>query len=488
VVFHSFAFLGFFAAVVAGNYALRPRLRWAGLLAASLYFYAVSDPRFLVQVLAATALCFALGLRIEAAADRGAKKRLLTAGVLLLIGNLIAFKYASFINESLRALFAAAGAAYPVPMLGVLLPIGISFYTFQLISYLVDIFRGTVKAERHPGIFALYVLFFPKLIAGPIERAKQLLPQLHAEHRFDYQQVVDGLQLMLWGAFKKLVVADRLDPVVAQVYDNPHAANGVTTVIGTWLYAFQIYCDFSGYTDMALGTAAVLGYKLTQNFNRPYLAISIQDFWKRWHISLTTWLTDYVHTPLSRQRLVKMKFYHLMLLSVFVTFVVSGFWHGAAWSFVVWGALHGLYAVASVVLRKPRQAVATRLGLLQRPRLHHAVKVAVTFNLVCFAYIFFRAPSLADAAFLTTRLLTGWPHALSIGKAFVEAHLSDLVFAGFGILVVAGAELLQERRDLTALFAARPWLRWSLYYAGAASILLLGAFYDRAETFIYFRF
>lgn len=487
MVFHSIQFVTFFAAVVACYFVTPPRARWVVLLVASLYFYAVSEPMYLVQILAATALSFWLALKMEAAPDKPAKKRLVTVGIVLLVANLVIFKYTSFFNESLRSVFGWAGVSYSVPVLQILLPIGISFYTFQLISYLVDVFRGA-RAERHAGLFTLYVTFFPKLIAGPIERARNLLPQLHAEQRFDYQRTVTGLQLVLWGVFKKVVVADRIAPFVQQVYDQPHAHDGVTMTLATWLYAFQIYCDFSGYTDIALGLAAIFGYQLTQNFNRPYFATSIQDFWKRWHISLTSWLTDYVYTPFTRQRVIKMKFYNLMLLGLLVTFVVSGFWHGAQWTFVAWGALHGLYIVVSLQTQKRRAAFCKAVGLAARPKLHAQVKIAVTFTLVCFAYILFRANSMADALYIMSRLHTGWGEAVPTIKDFVSGNHSEFALALLGIAFVMAVETLQGKVDVGATLAKRPWLRWSSYYAGAVSVALLGAYYGIGQQFIYFRF
>lgn len=487
MVFHSLEFLVFFGVVAICYFAAPLRARWIVLLAASLYFYGASEPVFLIQILAATGVCYWLALRLSATENQSNKKRLLTFGIVLLVANLVAFKYSELFNETLRAMFGWAGAHYPVPTFQVWLPIGISFYTFQLISYLVDVYRGGVP-ERHLGLFAVYVTFFPKVIAGPIERAKNLLPQLHLEHRLDYAQAVNGLQLMLWGAFKKVVVADRIAPFVSSVYDNPTAHDGVEMAFATWLYAFQIYFDFSGYTDIALGAALILGFKLSPNFNRPYIATSISDFWKRWHISLTSWLTDYVYTPFTRQRRIKMKFYNLMLLGLFITFVVSGFWHGAQWTFVAWGMLHGLYIVVSLQTQKVRTAFSKRVGLLARPKLHRVIKIFVTFNLVSFAYILFRANSFGDAIYIIQHLLTGWSRAPWTIKEFVYDGFAEFTLAAAGIVLIMWAESWKTKIDLPALLARRPVLRWSMYYAGALSIVLLGAFYGMNQQFIYFRF
>jgi alginate O-acetyltransferase complex protein AlgI len=489
VAFISAQFVIFLVAVVGVHFLLPVRARWIWLLAASLFFYGVAEPIFLIQILVATAASFWLGQRIEAAPDKKAKQRVMALGVLLLAANLIVFKYTPFLNETLRSVLGMADVEYPVPQLQWLLPIGISFYTFQLIAYLVDIFRGQQKAEREFGAFALYVTFFPKLVAGPIERAKNLLPQIHAHPAFDRAQATLGLQLILWGVFKKVFVADRIAPFVNAIYDNPDAANGVQIAFATWLYAFQLYCDFSGYTDIALGIALILGYRLTQNFNRPYFATSIQDFWKRWHISLTSWLTDYIFTPLTRQKTFKIKLFNLMIYAMFITFVVSGLWHGAAWTFVFWGALHGSYIVISLLLQKRWNNFARVIGLVERPNLYKALKISVTFSLVCFAYIFFRAATMDDALQMVGSLGTGWGQFKDNILSVVGTHRNEFFLAIIGIAVVMGAEILQGRINMRQTIDSRPvWMRWSLYYVGSLTVVLLGAFYGSQTDFIYFRF
>jgi D-alanyl-lipoteichoic acid acyltransferase DltB (MBOAT superfamily) len=492
LVFNSLQFVAFYAIAVLGYFALPGRFRWMWLLAASLYFYASAQPAYVVLILAATAVAFFAAFKIEAAAEKPAKLRWLWIAIGLLAGNLLLFKYTGFINETIRAAFNLTGTDYPVGAISILMPLGISFYTFQLIGYLVDVFRGA-KAERHPGIFALWVTFFPKMISGPIERARGLLPQLHDPKPFVYATFVAGLQLVAWGAFKKIVVADRLAPYVASVYGDPHAWDGVSMAFATWIYAFQLYFDFSGYTDMALGTALILGFKLMPNFNRPYFATSIQDFWKRWHMSLTTWLTDYVFNPLMKSNFIKMKWYNLMMLSMFITFVVSGLWHGAQWTFVAWGALHGAYIVVALMFQKPWNQFAMKVGLVKRPRLYRWGKIVFTFTLVCLAYILFRAERLADAGYIFTHLHTGWGDIYSGVSDVIwsKTGYPEFGLALAGIAIVMGAELFQgspQAKAAIAAFARHAWMRWSFYFAGAASIVLLGAFYGQAQPFIYFRF
>jgi D-alanyl-lipoteichoic acid acyltransferase DltB (MBOAT superfamily) len=488
MAFNSLEFPVFLAAVIFVYFIVSPRARSWWLLAASMFFYAVAGPVFLLQILVISAVIFWFGLAIEAAAEKSRRQTLLVWSILLLVANLVAFKYTSFLNESLRTALSWFNLPYPVPAIEWLLPLGISFYTFQLLSYVIDVYRDG-SAERRLGVFLLFVMLFPKVISGPIERGRHLLPQLHVEHHFDLHRAFAGLQLMLWGAFKKIVVADRIAPFVNQVYDDPRAAEGVTTVFATLLYAFQIYFDFSGYTDMALGAALVLGFKLMENFDRPYFATSIQDFWKRCHISLTSWLTDYVYNPLSRARFIKIKWYNLMLISIFVTFVVSGFWHGARWNFVAWGALHGFYIVAAIMLQKRYDVFARAIGLMERKRLHRALKIGVTFSLVCFAYILFRANSLDDAAYIVTHLHTGWDKPLVHLRTFIGGQTAEFMLAIAGIVIVMAPEFAREPGQLYARFNAAPaWTRWAVCYAGVVSIILLGAHWGNKQQFIYFRF
>jgi hypothetical protein len=342
-----------------------------------------------------------------------------------------------------------------------------------------------MRAETHIVPFALYVSFFPKIVAGPIERAKTLIPQFLVQHNFDYERSCFAIQLILWGAFKKIVVADRIAPFVARVYDNPQAVDGVAVTVATVLYAFQIYCDFSGYTDIAIGSALILGFKLMNNFNRPYIATSIQDYWKRWHISLTSWLTEYVYTPMSRTTAIRIKWFYLMLLSIFATFVLSGFWHGAQWTFVAWGALHGSYIVVSMLLQKPRTLLVKLVGLHKSPRLLRAVKISVTFGLVCLAYVLFRANSLSDAIHMYSQIPFGWSHAFSNLNAIVAGQRPELLLAIVGIAVVLSVEALRDYRPVETL----PDLsRWGIQYAVILSIVFFGALYSIDQQFIYFRF
>jgi hypothetical protein len=454
------------------------------LLVASLFFYASADPVLLLHLLVVSGCTYLLALQIDVRTEKLTRKRWMVFTVALLVANLVFFKYTVFLSNSLRALFGAAGIPYPVPTFHILLPLGISFYTFSLISYVVDVYKG-MAAERRFRTFALYVSFFPKVVAGPIERARTLIPQFEVAQTFDYERSCLGLQLILWGAFKKIVVADTIAPFVSRVYDQPQAADGVAITFATVLYAFQLYCDFSGYTDIAIGSALILGFRLSHNFNRPYIATSIQDYWKRWHMTLTSWLTEYVYTPMSRTTLIKMKWYNLMLLSLFVTFVVSGLWHGAQWTFVVWGALHGSYIVFSQLSQRPRARMVKFVGLDKSPRLLRAVRIGWTFTLICLAYILFRSNSLSDAAQLFAGLPTGWTKPQVGLKHLIDGNRPQLMVAFAGIATVLLVESLQSAEKAQKLVLSS---RWQLNYAMAAAIVLLGALYQVDPQFIYFRF
>lgn len=488
VIFNSLQYLAFFPIVLALFFALPTKLRLPWLVLASLYFHGWSAWGSLLLLIAASLFAFIMALAIDRAADKEAKGRLTRSTVIVLVLNLFTFKYTGFLNESIRSVVDAWGGRYPVPIVSLILPLGISFYTFQLISYVVDVSRGE-KPERDPWVFGTFVTFFPKLVSGPIERSKHLLPQLRKGTSLTLVNLVAGGELMVWGFFKKVVVADRLAPFVAKVYDDPYGFDGVSIAFATWLFAFQVYCDFSGYTDVARGTARLFGYQLTENFNRPYSAQTVSDFWKRWHISLTSWLTDYVYTPLTRQKRFKIKLYNLILISLFITFVASGFWHGAEWTFVLWGALHGAYLVISMMTQKWRAQTAKRFKLERFPRAHRTYKVMATFSMVCFAYIFFQARNLSEAWYMISHLPTGWSHLPASVKAVTGSLWVELGFGLGSALFVLWAESLGAKGTLQDRLAPLPpWKRFGFYQLCAVAILLLGAFYEQNQAFIYFQF
>ena len=303
---------------------------------------------YIILIIISTLVDYIAGKKIYTSNSRKEKKFFLWLSILVNIGILFGFKYFNFFNESTGIIFGELNLFYNIPQLEVLLPVGISFYTFQTLSYTIDIYRGKTIPESHLGIFALYVSFFPQLVAGPIERSNNLLPQFKRYYYFEYNRVVSGLRLMLFGLFKKVVIADRLAEHVNQVYNSPDQYFGISIIMATILFAFQIYCDFSGYSDIAIGAARVMGIRLMINFNLPYSSRSISEFWKRWHISLSSWFKDYFYIALGGNRVVKWKWYYNLLL----TFLVSGLWHGANWTFLLWGLLHGIYMISAIFKNK----------------------------------------------------------------------------------------------------------------------------------------
>ncbi len=403
MLFNSFEFLLFFPVVAALFFASPARFRQAILLVASYYFYMCWKPEYVVLIVASTLIDYFASRRMAALPDRPQRRKYLGLSLVSNLGLLFAFKYFNFFNESARVVLNHFNIFYDVPAFDVLLPVGISFYTFQTLSYTIDVYRGELKHEKSLLTFALYVSFFPQLVAGPIERAVRLLPQFHQPVTFDYERLVSGSRLMVWGFFKKVVVADRLAVYVDAIYNNPGDHSGLTIVAATYFFAFQIYCDFSGYSDIAIGTARILGFDLMTNFRRPYLATSISDFWRRWHISLSTWFRDYVYIPLGGNRVSTPRRYANLL----ITFVVSGLWHGANWTFIVWGGLHGIYLAIAVLSGGLRERIAVSLGVADHKRLRWLWQAVITFHLALIAWVFFRANSMGDAALIFERASVG---------------------------------------------------------------------------------
>ncbi len=487
MLFNSLEFLVFFPTVVALYFLLRHRARWLLLLVASSIFYMWFIPAYILVLVFTIVVDYVAGLLIERA--QGFRRRaILTCSIVANVGCLVVFKYAPFIARNVDALAAQVGWIPPLPVIDVILPIGLSFHTFQAMSYTIEVYRGHQRAERHFGLYALYVMFFPQLVAGPIERPQNLLPQLHREHTFEYERVTSGLKLMAWGMLKKVVIADRLSRAVDLVYDHPGAHRGPAVLLATVFFAYQIYCDFSGYSDIAIGSARVLGIRLMENFRCPYHSRSVREFWRRWHISLSTWFKDYVFIPLGGSRTSRSGQYRNLM----VVFLLSGLWHGANWTFVIWGALHGLYLVGSIATERLRRGLVAAVGLDRHPRLHAAVQVVITFALVDFAWILFRATSLAAAAKVVSRLFRGWGALLgAAGFAGLGTELGldrlDVVVLLVSVALVEGAARLPEGGSVWDRLAERPvWVRWAAY---SALLWWIVFFADAGQRqFIYFVF
>ena len=481
MLFYSMTFAVFLTAVFILYHIVPARLRWIFLLAASYVFYMNLHVAYGLLLLFTTALTYFLALGLEKAPDRAGKKRCLLGGVLPLVGILLVFKLGAPVIDRLNALAEAGRLSMHPLTVKILLPAGVSFYFFQSMGYLIDVYRGKSKAERHFGYYALFVSFFPQLLAGPIGRADSLLPQLKKERSFDYENVTYGLKLMAWGYFKKLVIADVFATVVDKVYNNPYSYVGLVFIITTVMFAIEIYCDFSGYSDIAIGCARLFGVELASNFRNPYLSFSIREFWSRWHISLSTWFRDYVYIPLGGSR--AGRFRHC--LNLFLTFLVSGFWHGSSLTFLFWGGIHGvLQILETFIYPKTRGGVSVI-------RKKHWWQLPLTFIVLCFTWIFFRANTIQDAFWIISRLFWDIGRPLNYLKTAVIC-LDMPYLSMFGMALSAAAlfvwDLLSLKQDVIKLISRqRGLVRWPLYVLLLVAIALF-SHKGIATEFIYFQF
>lgn len=485
MTFNSFDYFLFLPVVWLVHHLLGQRLRWLFLLAASLVFYASLEVPYLLGVIVCvTVATYGFGRWIHVARSLAAKRRLLWSGIAVNLLILVALKYVPFLTENLNLLLGLLGSPARVPHTQLLVAVGVSYYVFQAISYLSDIYLEIEEPERHFGYFALYLAFFPKLLQGPIERAGDLLPQLKAKYAFDYDNMRFGLLLFTWGLFKKVVLADRLGLYVDTVYGDASDFNGVTLLAATYAYAFQIYFDFSGYTDMALGTARLFNIRLTDNFNSPYLATSVADFWRRWHITFSRWILDYIFKPL--QMFWRGGKEWGTAAALVVTFLVSGIWHGASWGFVVWGLLHGGYMACSVFWR-PYQKRLYKASKLEKTSILRIWQIFATFHLVCFAWIFFRAANLEQSLAIISGILNdlrvsdlaslSWLKRKGLERADIL-----LIFASFAAVWTFD----RARHGFTLIFSRPLAVRWLFYYLLVATVLLFAS--TREGGFIYFQF
>jgi D-alanyl-lipoteichoic acid acyltransferase DltB (MBOAT superfamily) len=482
--FNSIDFIIFFLVVAALHVACPRRYRWAWLLAASYYFYASWALEYVIWLALSTLIVYLLAIQIEKISVPAWRKALLVLGLVPLLGSLAVFKYLGFVGDSLRALAERFDWSYTLPSWQLLLPVGISFYTFQALGYLIDVYRGKIEPERHLGRLALFMAFFPQLVSGPIERAEHLLNQFKTGRNPSIRDISGGMQLVLWGTFKKVVVADRLAVYADAVFDHPGDHLGLPVLLAIAFFAVQIYCDFSGYTDIALGTARMLGYHLTPNFRQPYLSLSIVEFWKRWHVTLSNWFRDYLYIPLGGNRVPKWRWY----TNVLVVFVLSGLWHGANWTFVIWGALHGIYYLIDIWTLQARKTVLEKLGL-ETTVLRTAMSVLVTSSLVSLAWVFFRSSSISNALLLldnvtqldaSTDLYVPWTGlGTNTGAAMALALGLTAVWAVVELL------LCYKWKAPLALWQ-RDWARWVALLLLALAIMNLGVVQEAA--FVYLQF
>ncbi|MDB5103341.1 MAG: putative rane protein involved in D-alanine export [Fibrobacteres bacterium] len=489
MLFNSLQFALFFPLATLLYFLLPQGMRWGLLLAASCYFYMTFVPVYILILAVTIVVDYLAALwmggmgRMESAGPSDdPKRRLILMGSLACTVLILAFfKYFNFLNGNIAFLARHAGWDYPIKGLEIILPIGLSFHTFQSMSYVIEVYRGNQKPERHFGIYALYVMFYPQLVAGPIERPQNLLHQFREKHAFDARRVIDGLRLMLWGMFKKVVIADRLALFVDPIYDHPAGHEAPALILATYFFAFQIYCDFSGYTDIAIGAARVMGFDLMKNFNRPYAAASVADFWRRWHISLSSWFKDYLYYPLGGNRVGKARW----MANIMTVFLVSGLWHGANWTYVIWGALHGIYMAAGALGSGLREKAAKAIGLDRLPGIRHGLNVLATFHLVLFAWIFFRARSLADAFLIIRTIASG---AGFHAERILAAHPLPALAACLGaIAILEAAQWIHASRGAANLLTRFPApVRWGLYLIVLLCVLNLRP--AQVSPFIYFQF
>lgn len=476
MLFNSIHFLFFFTLITSLYFAIPSNIRWVLLLLSSCYFYMTFVPIYILILGFTIVIDYFAGIYIENSEGRR-RKIFLLFSFFANIGVLAIFKYYNFLNHNFSFLLHGFGLTNPIPYLTILLPIGLSFHTFQAMSYTIEVYRGNQKAERHFGIYSLYVMFFPQLVAGPIERPQNLIHQFREKHDFEYDKVVEGLKLMLWGFVKKIVIADRLAIYVNAVYNNPGQHNGITFIVATIFFAFQIYCDFSGYSDIAIGAAKIMGFTLMTNFNRPYLARNMSEFWKRWHISLSTWFRDYLYISLGGNRVALPRWY----FNLFLVFVISGLWHGANWTYIIWGALNGFYLVFAIISQGFRNGISKITGIDKLPKLNHFLQVLLTFSLTCFAWIFFRANTINDAFLIIGKIFS------FKGSIFVE-NPSIMIFSFIGLFLLLCVELKKEfyKGDFSFLNNKSCIVR-NLSYSFLIILILLMGVYDSGQ-FIYFQF
>ncbi|WP_283684038.1 MBOAT family O-acyltransferase [Parablautia sp. Marseille-Q6255] len=497
MLFNSLEFLVFFPVVCLCYYVIPHRVRYLFLLACSYFFYMCWNPEYALLMLTSTAITYASGLLIDSAEKLPDEKKRICRKkwyvALSFISNLAIlffFKYFDFAAATAVRLLGIVGLEVQPPVFDVILPVGISFYTFQALSYTVDVYRRDIYAERNFCKYALFVSFFPQLVAGPIERSKNLLVQINERHRFEFERVRDGLLLMLYGFFQKVVLAEYLAIAVNGVYNTYTERTGFQLLVATVLFAFQIYCDFGSYSNIAIGAAKVMGFRLMENFNTPYFAVSVADFWRRWHISLSTWFRDYLYIPLGGNRKGRVrKWFNLM-----VVFLVSGLWHGANWHFVIWGGLNGAYQVIGEWLRPLRERIMRLCRVDRHAASHRVLQMLITFVLVDISWVFFRA-SFAQGVEILKRIaglgsLPWFTWGDNLAVMGLTPQTRNLLVLSLAVLIFADICKYRGIRVIEWLTHQGVWLRWLVYFAGIFGVLVFGVYGPgyNATQFIYFQF
>lgn len=487
MLFNSINFLFFFPVVVFIYFIVPKKLRYIWLLLASYYFYMSWNPKYALLIFISTLITWLSGLLIEKSNKSVLKKLVVAISLIINLGILGIFKYANFILENISNFFSSLGFGIVETRLDLLLPVGISFYTFQALGYTLDVYKNKIQAERNVLKYALFVSFFPQLVAGPIERSDHLLNQVQNVSTLklgQYDRIRDGLILMFWGLFQKMVIADRASILVNNVYNNYTNYGCVEIVIATILFAFQIYCDFGGYTNIARGAAQVMGFELIQNFRQPYLALNIKDFWRRWHISLTSWFTDYLYIPLGGSRKGNLRKY----FNILTVFTISGLWHGASWNYIAWGLLHAIYQILGDIRAKLNRTVHSCRGG-QFTFSERLGKILITFILVDIAWVFFAANGLKNALGILVQVFTTF-QTTSIYDLGLNRGNWVMLLVALGILLLVdimhelGKSVFQEFNK------QKLWFRWLIYLGLIWSVIMFGIYgvgYDTSQ-FIYFQF
>lgn len=471
MLFNTISFIYFLPVVIILYYLIPHKYRWIMLLAASYYFYMSWKIEYIVLIVVSTLIDYFSGLMMEKIPEQKKRRPFLILSLLTNLGLLFSFKYFNFVSENVSYILQQFNVLHNAPVMNLLLPVGISFYTFQTLSYSIDVYYGRQKAERHLGYFALYVSFFPQLVAGPIERFSRLTPQLKQKHNFSYKNLANGLRLILYGLFIKMVIADNLSGIVDQIYTAPQNYHSVDILKGVFFYSFQIYSDFYGYSIIAIGSALIMGIQIIDNFKTPYLAQSIDEFWQRWHISLSTWFRDYLYFPLGGSRVRKIRW----IVNILIVFVVSGIWHGANWTFLIWGALFGVLYLFEKALQKIF-SVSIHNKAFSVWHIVHAIK---TFVLVSFIWIFFRSQSFSEAMNL---------FALIFSNSNVDAAnliIPYYVWVFLGLFILSDIILYNKRFDKT-IAQMNVVSRWSVYSV-MIFVIIVFAGVDNFP-FIYFQF
>lgn len=478
MLFNSYAFAIFLPIVFIIYWILPHKFRWVLMLAASYYFYMSWNAKYIFLIFFTTVISYIAARLLENEESKKKKKIILALTALVCLGVLFFFKYFNFVSKSVADVLGLFAIRMSPITLKLLLPVGISFYTFQTLSYVIDVYKGEVQAEHHFGYYATFISFFPQLVAGPIERTGNLLPQIKSEHKFDYNQATYGLKLMAWGFLKKLAIADVVSIYVDKVYADLWSCSEIDLLSAIFFFTMQIYCDFSGYSDIAVGTAKLLGIDLISNFKSPYMSLSVKEFWSRWHISLSSWFKDYVYIPLGGNRVSKLRNYFNLL----ITFLVSGLWHGANWTYVIWGGIHGIAQIAEKafdLVDKGKNAKVTKF-----------IKWIIVFTFCNIAWVFFRADSLKDAIIVFYRMIGGASGVNIFTHQIINMPKEQwlIIFLLIGVLTIY--DYLSLRVDVIQKVSEKPViLRWMLYV-----LLVVGTIFIHAtmgagnETFVYFQF